>query len=79
MMYMCQFGQNLAIGLEDRVQQTRLLYSYTSLVTLKIRSWSPKFILKILLMVSQNLAIGSRAADKTVFHRVIGPWSILPH
>ena len=39
MMYQCQFGQNLAIASEDRAQ---CFHSYMTLVTLKIRSRSPK-------------------------------------
>ena len=43
MMYLCQreFGQNLTIGSEERVQ-TGLSHRYMSLMTLEIRSRSPK-------------------------------------
>ena len=40
MAYLCQFEQNLAIGSKDRLH-TRLFYSYTTPVTLKITSKSP--------------------------------------
>ena len=38
-MYQCQFGQSLAIASEDR---TQCFHGYMTLVTLKIRSRSPK-------------------------------------
>ena len=40
-MLLCKFGQNMAIGSEDSVQ-TRLFHSFMTLVTLNIRSRSPK-------------------------------------
>ena len=39
--FLCEFGQNPPTGSGDRVQ-TRLIFSLYSLVTLKIRSRSPK-------------------------------------
>ena len=39
MMYLCQFGLNLAIGSEE--EQRRLFHSHMSLVTLKLRSRVP--------------------------------------
>ena len=44
MMHLCQFGQNLASGSEDRVQ-TRLFHGNMTMVTLKIRSMSLKLII----------------------------------
>ena len=41
MKYMCQFGQNMAIGSEDRVQK-QIFHRIMTLVTLKIKSRSPK-------------------------------------
>ena len=51
MIHMCQYGQNLAIGSE--VQTRHIIFiKFLTLVTLKIRSQSPKSVL-------QNLTIGS--------------------
>ena len=45
-MYLCQFGQNLAIGSEDMVL-TRLFHSQMTLATLKIRSRSPNLFIPL--------------------------------
>ena len=59
MMYQCQFGENLAIDTEDRQGIFRVIWS--SQVTLKIRSRSPKsyHLMMYLCQSGQNLATDS--------------------
>ena len=57
MMCLCQFGENLAIGSEDRMQ-TRLFQSYMILVT-KPNHFLRSSPMMCLCQFGENLAIGS--------------------